>query len=37
MRIVIDTNIVASAIFFGGRPQELLIELYKKRIDAVDR
>lgn len=35
MRIVIDTNVVASAIFFGGRPQELLIELYEKRIDAV--
>ena len=24
MRIVIDTNVVASAIFFGGRPAELL-------------
>ena len=24
MRIVIDTNVVASAVFFGGRPAELL-------------
>jgi len=24
MRIVIDTNVVASAIFFGGKPAELL-------------
>ena len=24
MRIVIDTNVVASAVFFGGRPRELL-------------
>ena len=27
MKIVIDTNIVASAIFFGGRPRQLLEEL----------
>ena len=24
MRIVIDTNVLASAVFFGGRPAELL-------------
>ena len=24
MRIVIDTNVIASAVFFGGRPAELL-------------
>lgn len=35
MRIVIDTNVVASAIFFGGRPRDLLEELFNKRIDAV--
>ena len=27
MKIVIDTNVVASAIFFGGRPRQLLEEL----------
>ena len=25
MRIVIDTNVVASGVFFGGKPQELLL------------
>ena len=24
MKIVIDTNVVVSALFFGGKPQELL-------------
>ena len=24
MRIVIDTNVIASAIFFGGKPYQLL-------------
>ena len=40
MRIVIDTNIVASAIFFGGRPRELsafisqeIIEEYQGTIE----
>jgi len=27
MRIVIDTNVIASAVFFGGRPRELLEKL----------
>ena len=27
MKIVIDTNVVASAIFFGGRPRELIEKL----------
>ena len=27
MKIVIDTNVVASAVFFGGRPRELLEKL----------
>ncbi|MBQ9685428.1 MAG: putative toxin-antitoxin system toxin component, PIN family [Oscillospiraceae bacterium] len=35
MKIVIDTNVVASAIFFGGRPRQLLEELFRKHIDAV--
>lgn len=24
MRIVVDTNVLASAVFFGGKPGELL-------------
>lgn len=35
MKIVIDTNVVASAIFFGGRPRLLLEELLCKNIEAV--
>ncbi len=35
MKIVIDTNVVASAIFFGGRPRQLLEELFLKNIEAV--
>ena len=34
MRIVIDTNVVASAIFFGGRPRELLELLMQHELDA---
>ena len=34
MKIVIDTNVVASAMFFGGRPRELLELLVSHRIDA---
>ncbi len=34
MRIVIDTNVVASAIFFGGRPRELLELLIRHELDA---
>ena len=34
MKIVIDTNVVASAIFFGGRPRQLLEELFLKNIEA---
>lgn len=36
MRIVIDTNVVASAIFFGGKPAELLkLVLLRHSISAV--
>ena len=35
MRITIDTNVIASAIFFGGRPRQLLEELFAKNIEAV--
>ena len=34
MRIVIDTNVVASAIFFGGKPRELLELLMRRQVDA---
>ena len=34
MRIVIDTNVVASAMFFGGKPKELLEMLMRHRVDA---
>ena len=27
MRVVIDTNVVASAIFFGGNPQKVIDEM----------
>ena len=35
MRIVIDTNVVASAVFFGGRPGELLELVLHHRVEAV--
>jgi len=34
VRIVIDTNVVASAIFFGGKPRELLELLMCRQVDA---
>ena len=34
MKIVIDTNIVASAIFFGGRPRKLLELLLQRELSA---
>lgn len=34
MRIVIDTNVVASAIFFGGRPKNLLELLVSHKLEA---
>lgn len=35
MRIVIDTNVVASAIFFGGRPAALLRMVITRTLSAV--
>jgi putative PIN family toxin of toxin-antitoxin system len=35
MKIVIDTNIIASAYFFGGTPQELLLHVLEDRVVAV--
>ena len=34
MKIVIDTNLVASAIFFGGKPRKLVQLLMNDRYDA---
>ncbi len=34
MRIVIDTNVVASAIFFGGKPKQLIELLLQKQFDS---
>lgn len=33
MRIVIDTNVIASAIFFGGKPRELISLIMKQSVD----
>ena len=35
MRVVLDTNVVASALFFGGRPTEVLSMAADGRIQAV--
>ena len=35
MRIVIDTNIIASALFFGGKPYRLLRYVMESRVDVV--
>ncbi len=34
MKVVIDTNVVASAIFFGGKPKEIIDSLMKNEIMA---
>ena len=34
MRVVIDTNVVASAIFFGGKPKEVIDRVMTNQIDA---
>ena len=34
MRIVIDTNVIASAIFFGGKPEQLVELLMQHDLDA---
>ncbi len=34
MRVVIDTNVVASAIFFGGKPKELIDHVMNDRMEA---
>ena len=35
MRIVIDTNVIASAIFFGGKPYQLLHYIMEGRVEVV--
>ena len=35
MRIVVDTNVIASAIYFGGKPYELLKLIMEERISAI--
>ena len=35
MRIVLDTNVVASAVFFGGGPYQLLHFIMEGRVDVV--
>lgn len=35
MRIVIDTNVIASAIFFGGKPYQLLRYIMEDKLVAV--
>ena len=34
MRIVIDTNVIASGIFFGGKPKKLLEMVVSRSLDA---
>lgn len=34
MRIVIDTNIIASAVFFGGNPRRIIEALFEKKLEA---
>ncbi|NLZ88405.1 MAG: putative toxin-antitoxin system toxin component, PIN family [Clostridiales bacterium] len=34
MNVVIDTNVVASAIFFGGQPRRLLELLLQRKLEA---
>ena len=35
MRIVVDTNVLASAVFFGGKPYQLLHYIMEGRVDVV--
>jgi len=34
MKIVIDTNVIASSIFFGGKPKELIDLVVNNKLDA---
>lgn len=35
MKIVIDTNVVVSALFFGGKPEKLLQYAAQENVNAV--
>lgn len=35
MRIVIDTNVLASAVYFGGKPYQLLQYIMESRVNVV--
>lgn len=35
MRIVVDTNVIASAVFFGGKPYQLLHYIMEELVDVV--
>ncbi len=35
MRVVIDTNVVVSALFFGGKPEKLLQYAIRENVNAV--
>ena len=35
MRIVVDTNVIASAIFFGGNPRKLLEKCFSDELEIV--
>lgn len=35
MRIVVDTNVLASAIYFGGKPFKLLRLIKEEKISAI--
>jgi putative PIN family toxin of toxin-antitoxin system len=35
MRIVIDTNVIASAVFFGGKPYQLLRHIMEDCVDVL--
>ena len=35
MRIVVDINVIASAVFFGGKPYQLLHYIMEERVDVV--
>ena len=35
MRIVVDTNVIASAVYFGGKPYDLLKLIMDKKVSAI--
>ncbi len=35
MRIVVDTNVIASAVYFGGKPYDLLKLIMEEKVSAI--